>query len=115
MDEIILHIEEHDIPTKNWVVREIAWGTFGTDGDSGAPIGLEGGRASGIYISGGIGSFENGTQFPFSTVTDLQTTFERIKTVTGRTLEIPSRYDLSRKLDRDLYHLQKTGRRRERH
>jgi hypothetical protein len=115
MDEIVERIEHHDRETKSWIVVEKSWGVFGNEGDSGAPIGLEGGLAGGTYIAGGNGEFEGGVQFPFSTITALTTTFERIRQQTGRRLEIPSVSDLSKKWDRDQYHLQKTGTRRVRH
>lgn len=115
MDEIIHHFEDHDKPTRCWVVREKWCGIFGQDGDSGAPIGLQGGLAGGTYITGGTGLFDNGTPFHFSTMTSIKDTFERIQCVIGRTLEIPTEYDLSQKRDRDRYHFEKTGVKRDSH
>ena len=48
-------------------------------------------------------------------ITSLMDTFERIRVATGRELELPSEYDLSRRQDRDRYHREKTGFHRERH
>ena len=118
-DEIIMHASEHDAPTKTWIIRDVELNHFGAAGDSGAPIGLEGGLAGGIYVSGGVGVFDGDAEetgvFAFSIIVSLKDTMKRIQDVTGRVLEIPTEYDLSRKADRDRYHLTKTGRKRVRH
>jgi hypothetical protein len=46
-DELETHLSDHDVPTRNWIVRDKDMGIIGRDGDSGAPIGLEGGLAEG--------------------------------------------------------------------
>ena len=117
-DELVTHLSDHDVPTRNWIVREKDMGIFGRDGDSGAPIGLEGGLAGGTYVSGGTGEYDNEEKsipIYFSIITSLKDTFERIRVATGRELELPSEYDLSRRRDRDRYHREKTGLYRERH
>ena len=113
MDCIDSTLDEHDNETRNWVVREKRWGIFSSDGDSGSAIGLEGGRAGGILLGGGIGvDDDDGSQFPFSYIAPLSTIFARIEQVTGRKLEIPDVYDLSHRSTRDHYHRVKTGKAR---
>ena len=117
-DQLEMLTPEHDEPTLNWIIREKGGGIFGQDGDSGAPVGLEGGLAGGTYVFGGTGEYDYNIKSPpfqFSAITSLKDTLERIKDVTGRHLEIPSEHDLSSKRDRDRYHLEKTGNKRVRH
>jgi hypothetical protein len=117
-DELETRLSDHDVPMRNWIVRHKHMGIFGQDGDSGAPIGLEGGLAGGTYVSGGTGEYANEEKsipIYFSIITSLKDTFERIRVATGRELELPSEYDLSRRQDRDRYHREKTGLYRERH
>jgi hypothetical protein len=109
MDRVIDRVDNHDKDTYCWIVTEKYGGEFSHDGDSGAPIGLENGLAGGILTSEGIGVWEDGEKFPISYICGLRETFKRIKDVTGRELEIPSVYDLSRKEYRDRYHYAKTG------
>jgi hypothetical protein len=113
MDCINSTLDEHDNETRNWIVREKRWGEFSSDGDSGSPLGLEGGRAGGILLGGGVGIDDNdGTQFPLSYIAPLSNIFARIEHVTGRKLEIPGIYDLSHRSTRDHYHAVKTGKAR---
>jgi hypothetical protein len=113
MDCINSTLDEPDNETRNWIVREKRWGEFSSDGDSGSPVGLEGGRAGGILLGGGVGIDDNdGTQFPLSYIAPLSNIFARIEHVTGRKLEIPGIYDLSHRSTRDHYHAVKTGKAR---
>ena len=120
-DEMIIQAHEHDSPTKSRIVRSADLDHFGTEGDSGAPIGLEGGLAGGIYVSGGMFDDDDDDDdgetgvFEFSIVVSLKDTIRRIQEVTGRVLEVPAEHDLSRKSDRDRYHWEKTGSKRVRH
>ena len=109
MDCIESTLDQHDNETRNWVVRDKRWGQFSSDADLGAPIGLQGGRAGGILLGGGIGVDADGREFPFSYITPLSTIFARIEQVTGRKLEIPDVYNLSHPTARDHYHRAKTG------
>ena len=110
MDCINCTLDNHDRETRNWVVREKKWGLFSSAGDSGSAIGLEGGRAGGILLGGGVGvDDDDGSQFPFSYIAPLSTIFARIEQVTGRKLEIPDVYNLSHRSAGDHYHRVKTG------
>ena len=100
---------------KTYIVREKFGGVFGQAGDSGSPVGLEDGRAGGIYLGGGSGKFDESEEiFHFSIVADLTQTFAQIKACTGRDLEIASEVDLTTSDKRAKYHYERTGKKRER-
>jgi hypothetical protein len=113
LDRIMNKSHEHG-KTYCWVVKEKCEGMFSQDGDSGSPIGLMNGLAGGTLISGGLAQHDDGKVFQISFITGITETLRRIEEVTGRKLEIPSEYNLSRSVYRDRHHWQETGSRRRR-
>jgi hypothetical protein len=117
-DQYVYHNEEHDGPSTQFAIVAEHQGAFGVDGDSGSPIAMEDGRAGGIFVGGGSAFKVEGeveTEFHYGYMVPLTWVFERIRDVLGRHLELPSRHDLSRRADRDNYHLWRTGTARVRH
>ena len=91
VDEIVECLDEHDQQTKTWVVVEKGYGTFGQEGDSGSPIGLEGGLAGGTYVSGGIGIFDDEYSVPVLNHHFIANYFEKDRECNGKKVRNPIR------------------------